>query len=1192
MSIEQGPKLKQLENFLLNPDSDESKNYINDLLTKETARPEDLFVQKFLSVDFWKELGYSDNEIKIEETAGTKGRVEIALHVEGKRIAVECKRPYLVKKGEAVENELDGNDILELKDQISEYLISHSFVVFTNGFYWYFYSRESYSIWLRNKDNKNSKLNPYFNKFTAEQILDSKSHNYILNTLSRKNVLDSLSGLGDKSVRNSLTQDFFSDLKSWVGFIDTALKDTPADTKARTTHLINKLIFVRTMEGVGIIPNGFLAALWDNKKGVRNSTVNFIDHIDDELSEIYDTELFTDKYLVNEDGDPVLKDGLPQYNKERQRNYAYKALSEEFLSAILRPITASNFDEQGKTRIRFNNQEYYIRSLYWWRFEAISADILGKAYETYLAIERKKLGIYYTPHQITEYLTKKTVGELFENEFIALQNELHKEKWDIEKIKSIATKIRELKVCDPSCGSGSFLIQAIRIIWDYYKKFEELINETDKRIVQGKAVLDEYFTEKASVLLLLEILFRIKDRQEKMGTLILRHIFGNDKDIKAVDTAKLNIWLECLRLDPNSYQKDRLKGKRHVLPNLELNITVGDSLIGFGIEDTNNALTGLQDSLKSMFRLREDYVESFEKTSIAKAVVDLRNGLKGLVDHEFATKLGMKYSQDLLKILEPTHWSLQHFDAYYDKEGNQKTPERQGFDVIIGNPPWEILKPNIDEYFSILHNIDDNTKFRKLTKEEKNNFIEKQQKDPLISAQYDFYKKSINLQREYFAKTKIYKHQSAQTNSPKNVIDINLYKLFIEKYYSLLKKDGRAGIVLPASFLLDLGSKGLRHLLYNDNKIISLYDFDNRKGIFEEIHRQYRFITLVFQRGQHTTKFLSSFHIRDIEKITTLDDNAFEYDISLLAKTSPDTLALLEFRDQTDVNILKKLYNFPLLSEKVEPEWKIRFQREFHMTGDAHLFNTKRNGLPLYEGKMIHQFDNEFLEPRYWIEEEKGRKTLENFQLHRMKRESNKLEKKSKTEIKTTKIQIDFDSYRLGWRDVTNAVDYRTLIATIFPPKTFMGQTISYMRTNHFDGKKFQPALSSKETVFLLGMFNSLVVDYIIRHRVGLHATMSIVSEMPIPRLTEKDKYFSDVVERAGRLVCANKDFNTLLKELNLKKGESDPEKRDKLKSEMDGIVAKIYGLKLDELKYILDTFRLVKDPYKENVIKTFLELS
>ena len=193
MSIEQGPKLKQLKNFLLNPDSDESKNYINDLLTKETARPEDLFVQKFLSVDFWKELGYSDNEIKIEETAGTKGRVEIALHVEGKRIAFECKRPYLVKKGEAVKNELDGNDILELKDQISEYLISHSFVVFTNGFYWYFYSRESYSIWLRNKDKKNSKLNPYFNKFTAEQILDSKSHNYILNTLSRKNVLDSLS---------------------------------------------------------------------------------------------------------------------------------------------------------------------------------------------------------------------------------------------------------------------------------------------------------------------------------------------------------------------------------------------------------------------------------------------------------------------------------------------------------------------------------------------------------------------------------------------------------------------------------------------------------------------------------------------------------------------------------------------------------------------------------------------------------------------------------------------------------------------------------------------------------------------------------------------------------------------------------------------------------------------------------------
>lgn len=93
-----GSKLQQLKNFLTRPDSEESKNYINDMITKETARPEDLFVHKFLNYDFWREMGFSDKETKIEDTAGTKGRVEIAFHIEGQKIAVECKRPYLLKQ--------------------------------------------------------------------------------------------------------------------------------------------------------------------------------------------------------------------------------------------------------------------------------------------------------------------------------------------------------------------------------------------------------------------------------------------------------------------------------------------------------------------------------------------------------------------------------------------------------------------------------------------------------------------------------------------------------------------------------------------------------------------------------------------------------------------------------------------------------------------------------------------------------------------------------------------------------------------------------------------------------------------------------------------------------------------------------------------------------------------------------------
>ena len=432
MESEIGPKLKSLKNFLTNPDSKESQNYISSLLSGKFARPEDAFIDEFLSSDFWKEMGYQGSERIPQGHAGVRGYVEHSLDIDGKKIAVECKQPYdVTKDGEAIPNELDGSDITELKNQIEPYLLSHDFIIYTNGFFWYFYSRESYSIWARNKDKKENKLKPYFDYLTAEQIFDESSPKYITNILTRKNILESLSSLGDKSVRNAITDEFFIDLKNWVSFIDNALKDTPSDAKARTTSLINKLIFVRTMEGVGIIPNGFLATLWDNKKGIRNSTVDFIDHIDDELTEIYDTELFTSKYVVDEDGDPILHDGLPEFSKERQKNYAYKNIAEDFFSAILRPTSSLNLNDVGKSRIILKGKEYFIRSLYWWRFESIPEDILGKAYETYLARERKKLGIYYTPHHITEYLTSKTVSTIFDEKYVELQSELEKEKWNI-----------------------------------------------------------------------------------------------------------------------------------------------------------------------------------------------------------------------------------------------------------------------------------------------------------------------------------------------------------------------------------------------------------------------------------------------------------------------------------------------------------------------------------------------------------------------------------------------------------------------------------------------------------------------------------------------------------------------------------------------------------------------------------------
>jgi len=205
---------------------------------------------------------------------------------------------------------------------------------------------------------------------------------------------------------------------------------------------------------------------------------------------------------------------------------------------------------------------------------------------------------------------------------------------------------------------------------------------------------------------------------------------------------------------------------------------------------------------------------------------------------------------------------------------------------------------------------------------------------------------------------------------------------------------------------------------------------------------------------------------------------------------------MIETNNQEDVDIIKKLLKFPLLLEK--SQWKIRFQREFNMSDDAYLFNTNANGPPLFEGGMIHQFTHEFSKPEYWIEEKKGIDVLKKLQTSRIlkkmkekftikitelkelnkelreknkeskqknKKPQNELIKKNteqiklleieKKQIKTPKIEIDFDYYRLGWRDVTNETNVRTLLCTIIPKHVFLSYTIPYLRPNYFNGKNF-----------------------------------------------------------------------------------------------------------------------------------------
>jgi len=256
------------------------------------------------------------------------------------------------------------------------------------------------------------------------------------------------------------------------------------------------------------------------------------------------------------------------------------------------------------------------------------------------------------------------------------------------------------------------------------------------------------------------------------------------------------------------------------------------------------------------------------------------------------------------------------------------------------------------------------------------------------------------------------------------------------------------------------------------------------------------------------------------------------------------------------------MFTFPLLGETLEQTWNLKLTSEFNMTTDSYLFKSENAAgrLPLYEGKMIHQFTHLWgdSKPKYWIEETEGRKAI--------------LGKKEDNGQK-----LDYQCYRLGFRDIARNTDVRTMIATILPKNVFTGNTLicSYLPKNKSD------------LVFIITLLDSLTIDWLLRQKVNAHCNMFYVYQTPIPRLGIKDKWFKEIVEKAAELICSTVEFEDLRKELEEQGFEIEGNKsREQLRVELDAIVATIYGLSEEELKHILSTFPLVKEEVKRKVLE------
>ena len=494
---------------------------------------------------------------------------------------------------------------------------------------------------------------------------------------------------------------------------------------------------------------------------------------------------------------------------------------------------------------------------------------------------------------------------------------------------------------------------------------------------------------------------------------------------------------------------------------------------------------------------------------------------------------------------------------------------------MVGNPPWDIVEPNIDEFFSQFYNNKDNPKFSLLTKPEKNKIIEKMLTDLEIKNKWMKYHENTYVLQSFFKNSEYYKFQKPKTEGKKNKIKMNLYKLFVEIFFKILKKDGMTGMITPSGLYSDLGSSGLRNYFFEKNKIISLYGFINKKGMFRDIHRQFKFMILICKKGGKTYHFNSGFHLDGINK-SKMDKNSIDYDINLTKSISPNALSIIEITSITEIEIFKKIIQFPMLSQH---PWNLHMQREFNITDDSPLFNTIKKGIPVYEGKMINQFNHLFNLPRYWIDSKKASEILR-------ARERQKISSVLRTSNieKTLNIQIPSDCYRLVWRLTTNATNMRTIICTVLPPNIVTVNSLNYIRPLLFDGKKFIKTISTKELFYLCGMLNSFVVDFVMRRRVASAINIFHMYEIRIPRLFSDDPLMKKLYEYTAQLICTTNEFDQIKNELKIK----NIDERDKTISKINALSAKIYNLTKDELEYVLKDFPIVDENLKYKTLNEF----
>jgi hypothetical protein len=782
----------------------------------------------------------------------------------------------------------------------------------------------------------------------------------------------------------------------------------------------------------------------------------------------------------------------------------------------------------------------------------------GSVYFHTASGERKATGSYFTPKVVVDHLIERSVVPALEAHLEGISVLMSK-----GDAVTAARDFFDFRVADLAMGSGHFLVAAVDKIEALMRTFltEHVVPGVTDELLRLAAVAKEALgTDDVA-----------KSEVDEVGLLrrqiARRCVYGLDINPMAVELARLALWIHTFvpglpmsNLDHGLVNANSLTGIGTVDEALDALVpgrvkgtaTFFDGVI---IDNLASAKTLLVDVANASEANKAEVEEGSRLLAQAREAADTA---RQIFDAAVAVRIGVVHPGEImdekslksvldLPLVSETSKRLQpaHMPFLFPEVFIRSDP---GFDVLLGNPPWEKVKIETDQWWGLRM-----PGLRSMPQKEKNEALKH-----FRVSRPDLERAFEVEQEQVLALNAVIKSGPFDLGSG----DTDLYQAFAWRNWQLLRNGGRFGMVLPRGALSGSGLAAWRRTIIANGSFSDVcFLLNSQQWVFPEVHPQYTVgLTVVGKGGDHVVRWSGPF----------ASEKEFTVGAANLAEVSAEefstwssTAAFPLIPDPVSAEIFRQMKKSPRF-DAARSDWEFRPLRELDATGDKSVleFDTDadRGRIPVFTGASFNLWDPDAANPYAYAKPQVLRPYLAK-KLDGAIRNS----RSAYYRLRHVPSVLPMDFARIAFRDIARATDTRTMICALLPP----GSTAV-----HKAPVLVRRSGNSQTEAALLGIMSSIPFDWVCRRWVELTMSFELVNGLPVPRPDLKAPIGLRLVEIAGRLAAVDERYADWANEVGVPTGSlnSDVEKYD-LVAELDALVSLLYGLDEDQVEHVFATF-------------------